>query len=176
MPIHKILIELKPSRIDKGGVGVFAVVNIKKKEKVAQGISNEEFSDVISWEKFIDFSKEIQKKIMSFCVGTPEGFVPPDDFDFNKLTIEWYFNHSCNGNLGFDKNGDFVALKDIKKGEELSYDYGLIESNPKFKMRCKCNSNDCRKIITGNDWKFLIKDKSKKRYIHPFLLYKSNLF
>jgi hypothetical protein len=59
--------------------------------------------------------------------------------------------------------------KDVTKGEELSYDYGLIESNPKYKMYCKCNKIHCRKIITGNDWKFLIRDRYKNKYMHPYL-------
>lgn len=167
---HKLLIELKPSKIDKGGVGVFAVVAINEGEKVADGIPIEDFSDMVPWGEFFHFSNEVQKKIMNFCVGTSEGFVPPDDLDFNKLSVEWYFNHSCNGNLGFDKNGDFIAIRNIKNGEELSYDYGIIESNPNYKMPCKCKEKNCRKVITGNDWKLLMKDKSKNKYIHPFLV------
>jgi SET domain-containing protein len=172
MKIPKLLIELKPSRIDKAGVGVFAVVSIKKGEKVADGIPMEDFSELISWKKFLCFSKEIKEKIMNFCVGTAEGFVPPKEMDFNKLSVEWYFNHSCDGNLGFDRKGDFIAIKNIKNGEELTYDYGLVESNAKFMMICNCKSKQCRTFITGNDWKILIKDKNKSKYMHPFLLEK----
>ena len=93
---------------------------------------------------------------MDFCIGTPEGFIPPENMDFDALEAEWYFNHSCDGNLGFNKKGNFIALKDIEKDEELSYDYGLAESNPKFRMTCTCKSKKCRKIITGNYWKNLI--------------------
>ena len=166
----KLLIELKPSQIDKDGVGVFAVNDIKKGEKVADGIQKDDFKKIIPWEYFTNFDTEIQEKIKGFCVGTPDGFVPPYDLDFNKLSIEWYFNHSCNGNLGFDLNGDFIAINDIKKGEELSYDYALIESNPDFKMICKCRREGCRKLITGNDWKKVIEDENKKKYMHPMLI------
>jgi hypothetical protein len=172
MKIPKILIEIKPSILDKGGVGVFAVVAIKNGDKVADGIPIEEFTELISWKNFLHFNKEIKEKIMNFCVGTPKGFVPPGDMDFNKLSIEWYFNHSCDGNLGFDKNGDFIAIGNIKNGEELTYDYGLVESNPKFKMTCNCKNIKCRKIITGNDWKILIKDEIKAIYMHPIFLQK----
>jgi hypothetical protein len=96
---------------------------------------------------------EVRKKIWDFCIGTPGGFVPPEDFDFNKLSVEWYFNHSCEGNVGFNGDGDFTAIRNIKKDEELTYDYGLAELNPRFKMRCKCGSKSCRRTITGNDWK-----------------------
>jgi SET domain-containing protein len=167
---HKTLIELKPSLIDRDGVGVFAVVNIKKGQKIADGLSLEDFNHQIPWENLKYFDKETKKKIKDFCVGTPEGFVPPEDMDFNKLSIEWYFNHACDGNVGFDENGDFIAIRNIEKEEELSYDYGLIESNPKFKMSCNCKSDNCRKMVTGDDWKLLIKDKSKKKYMHPFLI------
>ena len=165
----KLLIELKPSLLHKGGVGVFAVTTIKKGQQVAEGLIIDDFKHQISWEDFALFDREIKKKIMAFCVGTPEGFIPPENLDFNKLSIEWYFNHSCDGNLGFNEHGDFTAIKNIKKGEELSYDYGLIESNPKFEMRCGCKSKYCRKVVTGNDWKFLMNDKLKKAYMNPFL-------
>ncbi len=90
---------------------------------------------------------------MDFCIGTPEGFIPPENLDFNRLSIEWYLNHSCEGNCGFNDNGDFVAIREIESGEELTYDYGLAESNPNFRMMCACGSKSCRKLITGNDWK-----------------------
>ena len=148
-----MLIELKPSGIDKGGVGVFVVSAIMKGKKVAEGIHEGDYKEIIPWTSLKRFSRAVQKKVMDFCIGTPEGFIPIEDMNFNALTVEWYFNHSCNGNLGFNKNGDFIALRNIKKGEELSYDYGLAESNPKFRMKCTCKSKKCRKIITGNDWK-----------------------
>lgn len=87
------------------------------------------------------------------CIGAPEGFIPPDKLDFNTLSIEWYLNHSCEGNVGFNDDGDFVARRHIEKSEELTYDYTLAESNPRFRMECKCGSGGCRRIITGNDWK-----------------------
>ncbi len=170
MKYPKLLIELKRSKIDKDGIGVFAVVEIKKGEIVADGIPVEDFSETIPWEDFKHLNVEVQEKVKSFCVGTPKGFVPPENMDFNKLSIEWYFNHACNGNLGFDENGNFIAIKNIKKGEELTYDYGLVESYPYFIMMCECKGRKCRKLITGNDWKSIIKDKNKNKYLHPFLV------
>jgi SET domain-containing protein len=171
MKSHKLIIELKPSQIDIGGVGVFAVVNIRKGEKVADGLTLDDFKkkNLIKWKNSKHFDKATMKKIMDFCVGTCDGFVPPNNLDFNSLSADWYFNHSCDGNVGFDKNGDFIAIKNIKAGDELSYDYGLVESNPNLRMLCKCNSVNCRKIITGEDWKVLIHDKTKCKYIHPFI-------
>lgn len=147
----KVLIELRPSGIT--GVGVFAVTGLRKTQKVADGIAEEDFRSLIPWAFFECYDADVRKKIMDFCIGTPVGFVPPEELDFNKLSIEWYLNHSCEGNCGFDEYGDFVAIKEIERGEELTYDYGLAESNPNFSMRCFCGSANCRRIITGNDWK-----------------------
>jgi SET domain-containing protein len=149
----EVLIELATSKIH--GIGVFAARKIKKRQFIAEGIHKEDYKDLVSWEEVKYANKDIKKKILDFCIGSPKGFVSPEDNDFNKLCIEWYFNHSCNGNVGFNKNGDFIAIRNIRKGEELTYDYGLAESNPKFKMKCNCSNSNCRKIITGNDWKNL---------------------
>jgi len=53
----------------------------------------------------------------------------------------------------FNAQGDFVARRPVKQGEELTYDYGLAESNPRFRMHCTCGTRRCRKVITGNDWR-----------------------
>jgi SET domain-containing protein len=162
----KVLIALAPSKIN--GIGVYAVRKIKKGQFIAEGI-HDDYDDLVNWKEVKSVDKDIKKKIHDFCVGSPSGFIPPEDKDFNKLYIEWYFNHSCNGNVGFNKNGDFVAIKNIKKDEELTYDYGLAESNPKFNMKCNCGNANCRKIITGNDWKNLEFRKNNLLHMLPAL-------
>ena len=146
-------VELEMGCSPISGVGVFAVRNILKGKRVAEGIHESDYSSLISWSEVEDCDNAIRDKILTFCVGSPEGFIPPDDLNFNTLSIEWYMNHSCEGNIGFNEDGDFIARRDIKKGEELTYDYALAESNPAFKMTCKCATKNCRKTITGDDWK-----------------------
>jgi hypothetical protein len=164
---RSVLIEIRRSRIE--GVGVAAVVELRKGERVAAGIGDADYKSLISWNKFSELDRDVQTKVDAFCIGTPDGFIPPDDLDFNRLSIEWYFNHSCEGNLGFDENGDFVVRRNVRKGEELTYDYSLAESNPKFRMDCKCGANDCRKIITGNDWRDPVFRKANIDYMLPRL-------
>jgi hypothetical protein len=89
--------------------------------------------------------------------------------NFDKLSIEWYLNHSCDGDCGFDSEGDFIARRDIRKGEEIAYDYALIESNPNFSMRCDCGSEQCRRVITGNDWKNEDFISRNRPFMHPRL-------
>jgi SET domain-containing protein len=164
-----VIVELRPSKIDPKGVGVFAITNIKQGTKIFDGIYLEDFNNLISWKIVKNLPEMTLQKINAFCVGTPKGFFPPENFDFNNLSIEWYLNHSCDGNIGFNKDGDFIAIKEIKPNDELSYDYGLVESNPKFKMLCNCGSYNCRKKITGNDWIKLLDDPEKKKFMHLYL-------
>ncbi len=166
---RKVLIELRPSKVDTGGVGVFAITDIRKGEKVADGINEEDYKQLIPWKNVARYDRRLYKKVRDFCLGTPGGFIPPEGLDFNRLSVEWYFNHSCDGNIGFDNKGDFVAIRKIKKGEELTYDYALAESNPKFKMRCRCNSKNCRGVVTGNDWKNKKLRSEKSKYMLPRL-------
>ncbi len=160
----RVLIELRPSPID--GVGVFAVNTIASDQRVAEGIGEEDYERIVPWECFSEFDEDVQKKIDAFCIGTPDGFIPPEGLDFNRISAEWYFNHSCDGNVGFDDRGDFVARRKIRKGEELTYDYALAESNPRFKMACKCGSQHCRRVVTGDDWR----DSRFRRLNHSYML------
>jgi hypothetical protein len=147
----KVLIELRPSSLE--GVGVFAATGVKINQRVASGIAASDYRRLIPWASFDSYDAGVREKIMAFCIGTPDGFIPPDKLDFNRLSIEWYLNHSCNGNVGFNEDGDFVARRLVRKGDELTYDYGLAESNPRFRMECRCEAEVCRRVITGNDWK-----------------------
>lgn len=55
---------------------------------------------------------------------------------------ERYVNHSCDFNT-FPKNKCDVAIRDIKKGEEITSDYSQIESLDNFE--CKCGAKNCKK-------------------------------
>jgi SET domain-containing protein len=164
---QRVRLEMGCSAIS--GIGVFAVSDIHKGKRVAEGIHESDYSLLISWSDIDECDSAIRNKIFSFCVGSPQGFIPPDNLDFNTLSVEWYMNHSCEGNVGFNRQGDFIARRDVKKGEELTYDYGLAESNPGFKMTCKCKSKNCRKTITGNDWKDEIFRATNLPYMLPKL-------
>ena len=58
-----------------------------------------------------------------------------------------FINHSCNPNCGIRGKLTFVVLKNIKKGEEITFDYSLNEADIFWNMKCKCHSEKCREII-----------------------------
>lgn len=77
---------------------------------------------------------------------------------------EKYINHSCNPNV-FDKKGVVYAMRDIRKGDELSFDYS-INGIDDWRMRCRCESKNCRKIINGDF--FALPRKLQEKYL-PYL-------
>ena len=59
-----------------------------------------------------------------------------------------FINHSCGPNTYLRVMKDrveFYALRDIKKGEELSCDYG--ETHHEGKLPCKCGAKNCLGFI-----------------------------
>ena len=58
---------------------------------------------------------------------------------------EKYLNHSCMPNT-MEKNYCDVALRNIRKGEEMTTDYSL-DAPPYIKMKCFCKSSNCKRII-----------------------------
>ena len=75
--------------------------------------------------------------------------------------IKLFENHSCNPNCGLRGEITFVAMRDIDKNEELTTDYAFID-NEDYKFECTCGSKNCRKVVTGYDWK--IKELQDKYY------------
>ena len=62
---------------------------------------------------------------------------------------EKYINHSCDPSV-FERGRKLFAMRNIKKGEELFYDYAISDVDDEWMMRCKCGSSNCRKVINGH--------------------------
>jgi hypothetical protein len=55
-------------------------------------------------------------------------------------------NHSCEPNCGLKGLFTIVAMRDIKAGEELLWDYDMSEDSD-WRMGCLCFTPSCRKVI-----------------------------
>ena len=164
--IESLLIEIRPSKMLSGQIGLFAARHIKKDTVVAH---TKRFKEIFHpWEDFKNLDKITQRKIKQYCIMTKRGFYSP--FDFNWLPVPWNMNHSCEYNVGFDKDENFVTVRSIRSGEELCWDYGMGISDENFRLHCKCKSKKCRKIITGNDWQDPIYKKKNLKYFSRRLL------
>jgi SET domain-containing protein len=59
-----------------------------------------------------------------------------------------YINHSCDPNTFTrctPERAEFYALREIRRGEELTVDYG--DSHHDGKLRCRCGARNCRGFI-----------------------------
>jgi SET domain-containing protein len=119
---------VKDSKIQ--GKGVFANRNFKKGDIV------------MKWDDSVVYTEKEAKKIpmsrrkyLVFYKGSYIMAQPP----------EKYLNHSCRPNTREGKLCD-IALRGIKKGEELTTDYS-IDAPPHIKMKCRCGCKRCKKIV-----------------------------
>lgn len=64
----------------------------------------------------------------------------------------YLINHSCNPNAGLRGQLSFVAMRDIKAGEEICFDYAMTDATPYDEFECHCGHENCRHNITGYDW------------------------
>jgi hypothetical protein len=143
--IHPSL-EVRESKIN--GKGVFTTSSISKKERLAifgGDIMMIDELDNLS-ESLQDYPMQIEER---FVMGSREQRAPE---------IADYFNHSCDPNSGFRGQIFLVALRDIKKDEEITFDYAMVVSESHgsslvFEMDCECGSPACRKKISEDDWK-----------------------
>jgi len=93
-------------------------------------------------------------------------FIAPVTDEERELSM-LYSNHSCNPNLGVRGEITFVAMRDIRVGEELTHDWATTDDD-EYSVECECGAANCRKILTGKDWQ---KPELQKRYASYFSAY-----
>ncbi|MFP4118576.1 MAG: SET domain-containing protein [Candidatus Woesearchaeota archaeon] len=91
------------------------------------------------------------------------------DIDASKQGNEARFiNHSCNPNCEaviYDEEEIWLeAIRDIKKGEELTFNYGFDEPDEVFP--CLCGEENCRGWIVKEDYKFSPGEHEKLLKLH----------
>ena len=149
--------KVKKSKIH--GTGVFANTDIKKGEKIIQYVGDK----VTKSEGDKRSAYRIKNYLNSAKTGSVYIFELNSKYDidgFVRKNKARYINHSCDPNCEVDiiKNEIWISsIKKIKKGEELSYDYGYSFDKDDFRDHvCKCGSRNCVGfIVTETDWKKL---------------------
>lgn len=147
------------------GKGLFAKKDISKDEEIAMFDGEIYFSSKAS-----DLPNEPPFKIRDRAIQISE-FAWQDS---NSLAR--FANHSCNPNCGIKGNTILVAMEQIKKGQEITFDYEMTEDSDWF-MECSCGESRCRKQIRG--FKYMPKNIRSEygNYIASWLLkkYKNEL-
>ena len=145
----------KSLEINKDGAGAFASRNFKKGEKIIDfNGPRVPYKQMPSpYSEVDDHYVQIGKKLF---MGPSGG-------------IDDYVNHSCDPNSGLIIKGKkvfLIAIRNIKKGEEIVWDYSTTmyeaEFPDKWEMDCDCGSPKCRKRIV--DFKDL-PERLQQKYI-----------
>lgn len=81
------------------------------------------------------------------------------------------FNHSCDSNAWMADAVTVVARRDIRAGEEVTVDYALQTAQPVplLEMPCACGTPDCRRSITGDDWRLPAVQARYAGHFAPFI-------
>ncbi|MEO8770494.1 MAG: SET domain-containing protein-lysine N-methyltransferase [Ferruginibacter sp.] len=126
------------------GFGIYAIHDIRKNEIIfkgeekAQRIATKSYItntwDVKELENFKKYAYPLSNEVFLLWDENPAGWAPQ--------------NHSCNANTAY-KGLNVYALRNIKKGEELTLDYALFLDEHMEPFNCSCGSENCKGYITG---------------------------
>ncbi len=126
------------------GYGIYATQDIAtnnlifKGEEMNQRIVTrrhvEQNWDIKEKEIFAKYAYPLSKEVYLLWDDNPGGWAPQ--------------NHSCNANTGYS-GLNVVALRDIKKGEELTLNYASFLDETMEPFNCQCGAPNCRGLITG---------------------------
>jgi SET domain-containing protein len=85
--------------------------------------------------------------------------------------LEDTMNHSCDSSAWMADEVTLVTRRDIEPGEEVTVDYALFttRSNWMLDRRCRCGSPNCRRIITGDDWRREDVQERYRDHFSPFI-------
>ena len=152
------------------GMGVFAKEDVKQGERLAIFGGDIMYIDEIKSlpEELRDYTLQIEER---FVLGSSRNATEPEDTDF--------FNHSCEPNSGLKGQIFLVAIRDIQKDEEITFDYAMVLSKSVgsdivFEMECKCGSKNCRRKITEDDWRIPELQKRYNGYFSQYIQEKIN--
>ncbi len=138
-------------RKSRNGLGVFAGKNLKKSDVIIMGrfkvinvrdLLTSKYKSEDNWSRYLQ-------------VGRKSYMRPGKGVEF--------LNHSCSPNGGFVIEGtkaSLIAITDIKKGNEITFDYSTTMDEDDWELNCNCGSPNCRHVI--RDFKYLSKNLQKK--------------
>ena len=133
MKVYKI----KKSNIDKNGRGLYAIKDIKEGTRIIDYVGK------IITKKKSDESEKFDNSKQIYLFNLNNRYDLDGDFSWNTAKL---INHSSSNNCDYEGQGLklwVVAIKDIKKGEELTCDYGFGYDQDFRQFPCKCESENC---------------------------------
>ena len=131
------LYKIKKSNIDRKGRGLYATKDIKEGARIINYVGK------VITKKQTEDSKKFDNSKPIYLFNLNKKFDLDGDIPTNTARL---INHSCTNNCDYNGTGLklwVVAIKNIKKGEELTCDYGFGYDEDYKQFPCKCASKNC---------------------------------
>ncbi|MDC3152303.1 SET domain-containing protein-lysine N-methyltransferase [Pelagibacteraceae bacterium] len=154
----KKLYKVKKSRIDNRGL--YAAKNIKKDTKII------EYKGKIITIRETETNPKFDNDKAIYLFNLNKKYDLDGDFKYNTARL---INHSCEPNCEVDGVGLklwIYAIKDIKKNEELTYDYGFSFDKDYRDFPCRCGAKKCVGFIVNSQSRWRIKKLKKRKSIN----------
>ena len=149
------LYKIKKSNIDKRGL--YASKNIKAGAKIINYVGKLITKKESQQNSKFDNNKDI------YLFNINKKYDLDGDFSWNTARL---INHSCNPNCEVEGEGLKLwisSIREIKKGEELTYDYGFGYDSEYKQFPCKCGSINCAGYIVREGSRWRINKKLKRK-------------
>ena len=138
------------------GYGIFAREPLAKAELLAV------FGGAVyPWEAFMALPE--RERSLSLQVEENLFLVP------NPIGEGDYVNHCCEPNAGLSGQIALVAMRDIRPGEEVCFDYAMSDTTPYDEFDCECGAVHCRGRVTGDDWRIPALQERYAGYFTPYV-------
>jgi len=150
------LYRIKKSNIDRKGRGLYATKYIKEGTKIINYVGK------IITKKQTEESEKFDNSKPIYLFNLNSKYDIDGDVPWNTARL---INHSCLNNCDYIGKGLelwVIAIKDIKKGEELTCDYGFSYDPDYKQFPCKCGSKNCAGYIVREGSRWRINKKFKK--------------
>ena len=148
------LYKVRRSKIDN--FGLYASKDIKKGSKVI------EYKGKVITRKEAEENPKYDNDKAIYLFNLNKRYDLDGDVSWNTARL---INHSCSNNCEYDGTGLkiwVVSKKEIKKGEEITCDYGFGYDSDYRQFPCKCNSINCCGYIVRAESRWRINKKFKK--------------
>ena len=147
------LYRIKKSKIDSKGRGLYATKDIKAGTKIIDYVGK------ILTNKEVDESNKFDNSKPIYLITLNKRFTLDGDFTWNTAGL---INHSCNNNCDYEGKGLKIwvsAIKDIRKGEEFTCDYGFGFDKDYKQFPCNCKAKNCCGYIVRAESRWRINKK-----------------
>lgn len=88
-----------------------------------------------------------------------------------------FANHSCCPNAGVVHTTTLIALREIRKDEEIRFDYSTTMDEDLWTMQCLCGEPECRGVV--EDFKYLPQEVQRayltRGIVQPFIVRKMQI-